>query len=267
MKSIQALADLSGRKALVTGGAGHIGLAAAEALLELGAEVILLDLPTPRLEECTAMLRDVHGNRVEALGGDLKDADLPDVIAENLKETEGTLGILVNNAAFVGTSDLEGWVTRFEDQSVDTWNQAMQVNLTAPFALVQALAKPLRESGHGSVINLGSLYGVLGPDLSLYDGTPMGNPAAYAASKGGLIQLTRWLSTVLAPEVRVNAISPGGISRGQPDVFVDRYTARTPLERMGREEDLKGAIAYLASDLSAYVTGQNLMVDGGWSAW
>jgi NAD(P)-dependent dehydrogenase (short-subunit alcohol dehydrogenase family) len=95
----------------------------------------------------------------------------------------------------------------------------------------------------------------------------MGNPAAYAASKGGLIQLTRWLSTTIAPEVRVNAISPGGIWRNQPDIFVKRYEERTPLQRMGTEEDMVGAVVYLASDLSKYVTGQNLMVDGGWTAW
>ena len=95
----------------------------------------------------------------------------------------------------------------------------------------------------------------------------MGNPAGYAASKGGLIQLTRWLATVLAPDVRVNAIIPGGIWRNQPETFREQYVARTPLGRMGAEEDLKGAAAYLASDLSAYVTGQNLIVDGGWTAW
>ena len=95
----------------------------------------------------------------------------------------------------------------------------------------------------------------------------MGSPAAYAASKGGLLQLTRWLSTVLAPDVRVNSISPGGVARGQPESFVTRYVARTPLRRMATEEDFKGAIAYLASDLSAYVTGENIVVDGGWSAW
>ena len=95
----------------------------------------------------------------------------------------------------------------------------------------------------------------------------MNNPAAYAASKGGLLQLTRWMATVLSPSIRVNAISPGGVARGQPKEFVDRYIARTPLRRMGREEDFKGGIVYLASELSSWVTGQNLTIDGGWSAW
>jgi NAD(P)-dependent dehydrogenase (short-subunit alcohol dehydrogenase family) len=108
---------------------------------------------------------------------------------------------------------------------------------------------------------------MVGPDMRLYEGTGMGSPAAYAASKGGLLQLTRWLATVLAPTIRVNAVTPGGILRGQPQVFRERYIARTPLGRMGSEEDLQGAVAYLASDLSAYVTGHNLVVDGGWTAW
>ena len=108
---------------------------------------------------------------------------------------------------------------------------------------------------------------MVGPDMRLYENTPVGNPAAYAASKGGLLQLTRWLATVLAPDVRVNAITPGGVWRDQPTEFYERYVGSTPLRRMATEEDLKGAVAYLASDLSAYVTGHNLVVDGGWTAW
>ena len=106
-----------------------------------------------------------------------------------------------------------------------------------------------------------------GPDWNLYEGTTMGNPGAYAASKGGLIQLTKWLATTVAPKVRVNAISPGGIFRNQPEKFVAKYTAKTPMGRMGVEDDFRGAIAYLASDLSSYVTGQNIAVDGGFGAW
>ena len=109
--------------------------------------------------------------------------------------------------------------------------------------------------------------GVVGPNMDPFAGTEMGNSTAYAASKGGLIRLTRWLATVLAPRVRENALTPGGIWRNQPGLFVERYTKLTPLGRMGAEEDLKGAVAYLASDLSAYVTGHNLIVDGGCTIW
>ena len=121
--------------------------------------------------------------------------------------------------------------------------------------------------GVGSIINMASIYGSYGPDYELYRDTTMGNPAAYAASKGGLVQLTRWLATTLAPAVRVNSISPGGVFRSQPEIFVERYKKRTPLGRMATEDDFRGAIAYLASDLAAYVTGQNLAVDGGWGVW
>ena len=133
--------------------------------------------------------------------------------------------------------------------------------------LVHAGREELARSGSGAVILFGSTYGLVGPDFSLYDGTAMANPTAYGASKGGVLQLVRYLATTLAPAVRVNAISPGGVERGQPEQFQERYRARTPLRRMAREEDLKGAVAYLASDLSAYVTGHNLVVDGGWTVW
>ena len=177
------------------------------------------------------------------------------------------LDVFVNTAAFVGTSNLEGWATPFEQQTVDTWRRALEVNLTSMFHLTQALMPKLRLSGSASIINIASTYATWGPDWGLYEGTEMANPAAYAASKGGLLQFTRWLATTIAPDVRVNAISPGGVFRGQPEVFVERYEKRTPMGRMAKEDDFVGAAVYLATDLSSYVTGQNLAVDGGWGVW
>lgn len=184
-----------------------------------------------------------------------------------LKSSNEGLNILINNAAFVGTSELQGWAVPFEEQTVDTWRRALEVNLTAVFDLCQGLTPMLRDAEGASIINIASIYGQYGPDWSLYEGTNMSNPAAYGASKGGLIQLSRWLATTIAPHVRVNAISPGGIFRNQPKKFVPRYEARTPLARMATEDDFRGAIVYLASDLSKYVTGQILAVDGGWGVW
>ncbi len=267
MKSIKELMDLSGRTALVTGGAGHIGMAFCETLAEAGANIAVLDIATAQVETYAASLENNYQVKAMGLPVDLSDEAAVVAAPGRVVEALGSLDILVNCAAFVGTSNLSGWVTSFEEQSVDTWRAAIETNLTAPFALIQAATPFLRISSHGSVVNIGSTYGVVGPDMSLYEGTSMGNPAAYAASKGGLTQLTRWLATTLAPEIRVNCISPGGVARGQHETFVERYEARTPMKRMGTEEDMKGALLYLASDMSAYVTGQNLLVDGGWTAW
>lgn len=131
----------------------------------------------------------------------------------------------------------------------------------------RGLTPILKSSKGASVINISSIYGAIAPNWELYKGLDMANPAAYSVSKGGLIQLSKWLSTTLAPDIRVNSISPGGILRSQPDEFVERYEQRTPLKRMANEDDFRGAIAYLGSDLSRYVTGQNIFVDGGWSVW
>jgi NAD(P)-dependent dehydrogenase (short-subunit alcohol dehydrogenase family) len=267
MKSVNELMKLNGRVALVTGAGGHIGAAICESLAELGAAVVVLE---KEAESCRGVASRIQEScRIEAMPliVDLNDEEAVRSVPQAILDRFGRLDILVNCAALVGTSELKGWVTSFLEQSADVWRMALEVNLTAPFVLTQVCAKALAASGHGSVINIGSIHGMVGPDLSLYEETNLGNPAAYAATKGGLLQLTRWLATVLAPDVRVNAISPGGVWRNQPEDFLKRYVAKTPLRRMATEEDLKGAVAYLASDLSAYVTGHNLVVDGGWTTW
>lgn len=268
MRSLRDLMDLRGRVALITGGGGHIGASIAEALAELGAAIALLDMVEENCISVSRRVREAYGVRTLPMLIDLSDEDATRSVPARVLDLFGRLDVLVNCAALVGTSELRGWAVPFLEQASETWKLALEVNLTAPFVLTQACAQALKDSGHGSVINVSSIYGVVGPDLSLYgDSGRMGNPAAYAASKGGLLQLTRWLATVLAPDVRVNAITAGGVWRGQPEAFHARYVARTPLRRMAIEEDFKGAAAYLASDLSAYVTGQNVVVDGGWTAW
>ena len=198
---------------------------------------------------------------------DLETESARGALIESLSAHSDGVAVLVNNAAFVGTSGLAGWATPLEEQRIDTWRRALEVNLTAAFELSQGLLPALRRAEVPSIINVASIYAVVGPDWGLYDGTAMASPAAYAASKGGLLQLTRWMATTVAPAVRVNAITPGGIARGQPALFVERYAARTPLRRMAVEDDFRGVVAFLASDMSAYVTGQNIAVDGGWTAW
>lgn len=265
MRSVHELMDLNGRVALVTGGAGHLGRVICDTLAELGAAVTVLDRAGSGA--VAQELATTHGIRTLSFDVDLADESVVKEIPGQVVEGLGRLDILVNNAAFVGSSGLKGWIDPFPAQTVDTWRKALEVNLTAVFGLSQAAMPYLSKSGKGAVINIASIYGELGPDWSLYAGTSMGNPAAYAASKGGLIQFSRWLATTVAPQVRVNAISPGGVERGQAEVFQQRYIERTPMRRMASEEDFKGAVAFLSGDASAYVTGQNLVVDGGWSAW
>jgi NAD(P)-dependent dehydrogenase (short-subunit alcohol dehydrogenase family) len=259
MRTVRDLLDLSGRVALVTGGAGHLGSAIAEALAEQGAALVLLDRPGAH------SVFFIASKKLALLPVDLETVgDDWSKVPEFVKERFGRLDILVNCAALL---DAPGLDVPFPEQSLDTWWRSLEVNLAAAFALTQACCPMLKASGHGSVINIASIYGMVGPDLSLYGDTGMGCGAAYAASKAGLLGLTRHLATVLAPSVRVNAITPGGVARGQDAGFVERYCARTPLGRMATEEDVKGAAAFLASDASGYVTGQNLVVDGGWTAW
>lgn len=267
MTTVKQLMNLSGRRALITGAAGGLGQMMADTLAELGAGLVLVDRPGSDLQTLTQSLVRRWGAKVSAYECDLEQQDSRAELIEGIKNSTEDLNILINNAAFVGTSELQGWVVPLEEQTTATWRRAMEVNLTAVFDLCKGLSSILENAEGASIINVASIYGEYGPDWSLYEGTSMGNPAAYAASKGGLIQLTRWLSTTLAPRVRVNAISPGGISRNQPPEFVKRYEARTPMARMATETDFRGVVALLSSDLSKYITGQNLIVDGGWGVW
>lgn len=260
------LLKMQGRSAMVTGASGALGRVFSETLAEMGFDLLLVDRDGLALKGLAEELSEFWAVKVDLFECDLEDSDARLGLIESIQD-RSSLDVLVNNAAFVGDSNLEGWATPFEQQSLDTWRRALEVNLTAPFSLTQGLMPLLNRSPAASIINIGSIYGFLGPDWRLYEGTSMSNPAAYSSSKGGLIQLTRWLSTTLGPKIRVNCISPGGIARGQAVKFTDRYTARTPLGRMATEDDFRGAIAYFASDLSRYVTGQNLCVDGGWSVW
>jgi NAD(P)-dependent dehydrogenase (short-subunit alcohol dehydrogenase family) len=239
----------------------------ADTVAEMGADLILVDRPGSAWEPVQTALERRWSARARCEECDLEQACQREELVASVVQGGATLDVLINNAAFVGTADLAGWAVPLEQQRVDTWRRAVEVNLTAPFELCKSLAGAMRSSQGASIINVGSIYGTSGPDWRLYEGTGMGSPAAYAASKGGLIQLTRWLATTLAPHVRVNAISPGGVARNQPRAFVERYESRTPLGRMATEDDFRGAIAFLSSDLSRYMTGQNLMVDGGWSTW
>jgi NAD(P)-dependent dehydrogenase (short-subunit alcohol dehydrogenase family) len=237
---------LKGRVALVTGAAGPIGRAIAETFAELGAAVALLDRPGSGAETVARRITDRYGVLTTALHVDLTDEMQVRKVPQRVVDSCGRLDIVVANAVFDAseTSPLP-----MEQQSIDSWRKALEDHLIAPFLLVQQAIPALKASGKGSIITIGAA------DLA--------TPVAGAASKGGLLQMTRWLATTLAPEVRVNAIVPAVLERNTPDAFKGAYVARTPLGRMAREDDVKGVAAFLASDLSAYITGQTIALDGG----
>jgi NAD(P)-dependent dehydrogenase (short-subunit alcohol dehydrogenase family) len=267
LTTIKVLSNLTGRRALITGAAGNLGKVFADTLAELGANIVLIDLPGTNLEDISDDLEKKWNVSVEIQYCDLESPEERAHLISRINSRKDPLNIIVNNAAFVGSSKLDGWNVAFEDQTVEAWRRAMEVNLTAVFDLCKGLKPSLDNSSGASIINIGSIYGLYGPDWSLYSETGMSNPAAYAASKGGLVQFSRWLATTLAPNVRVNVISPGGIFRNQDPKFVERYKHKTPLQRMAVEDDFRGVIAFLASDLSNFVTGQVLEIDGGWGIW
>ena len=266
MKTIQEMMSLSGRVAVITGGAGRLGSAFGDTLAELGATVLLFDIAG---ERATSRAAELHARFGMPAFGYAVDITSEEQVTDSVRaalEKHGRIDILVNNAAYA-PAGLPADGFELADQSLAHWDAQTGVLVRSTFLMTRACAVPLSDSDTGSVINIASIYGLVGPVPSLYENTEMQNPAYYAAAKGGVVQLTRYFSTLLAPRIRVNCIAPGGIRTNQPAEFQERYNARTPLGRMANPEDVKGALAYLATDLSAYVTGQIFSVDGGWTAW
>lgn len=258
------LFGLRSRVAAITGAAGNLGGVFARALAGAGATLVLIDVDAGGLQRREAELRAEGAPGVSAIECDLADAAAISRAFAEIGRRSGRLDILVNNAAAKSPrfmSDLEGL-------PLEDWERVLAVDLTAPFLCVKAAVPLMRGAGGGSIVNIGSIYGLVSPDPRLYEGSPIQTPPVYTASKGGLLALTRYVAAYHARDgIRCNAITPGGVFAGQPEAFVERYGARVPLGRMARADEMGGALLYLASDASSYVTGHNLVVDGGWTAW
>ena len=216
MTTIKELGKLKGRRALITGATSGLGEVMADTLAELGADLVLVDQSGSDFDSLSVNLTKRWGVKVEYRVCDLEQQSQRTDLMASLKCSGQRLNILINNAAFVGAANLQGWAVPFEEQTIETWRRALEVNLTAIFDLCQGLTPMLKAEEGASIINIASIYGIYGPDWNLYEGTNMSNPAAYGASKGGLIQFTRWLATTIAPHIRVNSISPGGSSETSP---------------------------------------------------
>ncbi|RXK46963.1 SDR family oxidoreductase [Halorientalis pallida] len=268
-ETIWELFDMEGRVAIVTGGYGQLGSQMSDALAEAGAHVVVAARTYERCAEKARELSEKH-NEAMAVEVDVTDEDDVQEMVDDVVERFGTIDVLVNNAY-----DAYGYGTDFEDLTLEDWERTFEGVVTQSFLCTQAALPAIRDGDHGTIINIGSHYGVVAPDHRIYGETDMNNPPTYGAAKAGLIQFTRWLASYLADEgIRVNSISPGGFYREEMEeseeireVFLPEYRHRTPLDRMGDETDMKGLIAYLASDAGKWMTGQNIVLAGGWTVW
>lgn len=236
---------------LVTGGSGLLGQSIIEKLSLEGARVINADLDIQ------------ESSNLSTVRCDITSAQSVQESIARIISCFGRIDGLVNNA-YPRTSD---WGAKFENILLDSWKENVDLQLNSYFFVTQEVLKSMRENKAGSIVNIASIYGIVGPDFSIYDETEMTMPAAYSAIKGGLINLTRYLASYYGLHgIRVNCVSPGGVFNHQPESFVSRYEAKTPLRRMATPSDISPAVSFLLSDEAAYITGHNLVVDGGWTA-
>ncbi len=267
---------LEGRVALVTGGAGLLGAGFCRTLAEAGAAVAVVDLNAAAAQKVADDLT-AAGYRALALPTDITRPDSVRNMIESLLDTFGRLDILVNSAALDPKFDPEA-VARgltpgaFEDYPLEQWNAAINVNLTGMFLVTQACVQPMLAQGKkGSIINICSTYGLNGPDQRIYikNGQRVAfKPVYYTVTKAGVLGFTKYLAAYYAgTEIRVNALTPGGVFNNHEEYFVQNYSAKTILGRMAQRDEMNGALLFLASDASSYMTGANLVVDGGWTAW
>jgi NAD(P)-dependent dehydrogenase (short-subunit alcohol dehydrogenase family) len=270
--------DMSGRTVIITGGAGLLGREYARALVEAKAHVVLADI-SPHVETMAAELNaELHDQGGCAIGCTVDVTDETSV-ADLVKATRaryGRIDGLVNNAALDPKLDRDraaNLAITFENYPLELWTQALTVNLTGMFLCARAVAPAMLEQQQGAIVNVSSTYGMVGPDQRLYEPEEPGGPRAfkpvvYSVTKSGVLGFTRYLATYWAGTgIRVNTLTPGGVLNEQSPEFVRRYSARTPLGRMADRREYCGALLFLLSDASSYMTGSNLVVDGGWTAW
>ncbi len=252
--------SLEGRIALVSGGAGPLfGSSISEALAEAGATVITASRSLERNQEFTERLQQ-QGYKACAMQLDIADLESIEALRTRVLEQFGRLDVLINSAVVARGGD-------FDEQTPEYWEFSARGNMVGLFAMCKAFVPGMAAQGHGSVINISSIYGVVANDPSLYEGTDMKQPPDYTFVKAGMLNFTRYLANYFGKQgVRANCICPGGYYSEQPGPFLTNYTKRCPLGRMLGNEDIKGAVVFLASDASEYITGTTLMVDGGWTS-
>lgn len=270
------LFNLKGRTAIITGGAGFLGPRHAEALLDAGASVILVDINNDRLKEVEAKLRERFGQRVSGYSCDITSEKKVASFFEKVVKKHGFVDILINNAAnnpHVTSAGLKN-LTRFENFPISTWNEDFAIGVTGAFLMSRYFGQEMAKKKKGVILNIASELSITAPNQRLYrkKGLPEGKqpvkPVSYSVVKHGIVGLSKYLSTYWADKkVRVNSVSFGGVYNDQPPSFLRRINKLIPLGRMARDGEYKGIVLFLCSDASSYMTGENVVVDGGRTVW
>ena len=277
-RAVPDLFRLDGRVAVITGGAGMLGMKHAEAIAEAGGIPILLDINEARVKGGVKELVEKFGPEPDGFLVDITRLDDIHRVVEEIIQKKGHIDILINNAAMTVESNVDNfnYFAPFEQYEVGLWEQALRVSLTGAFVCTQVIGKRMKERRSGVILNIASDVGVISPDHRIYrpdpkdgyPGTPFNPPLSYAVAKAGLISFTRYLATYWAEyNIRVNALSPGGVYNHQNERFVKRLTQLIPLGRMATPDEYKGAVVFLVSDASAFLTSFNFVMDGGRTAW
>ena len=265
------LFHLSGKVAVVTGGAGILGQHFCSALAESGADVAVVDIEEDKARKFADKISKLYGIKADGFHCDVSNPKSVQEMVSTVLASFGEINILHNNAA-TKSDNLESFFASFEQYSLRQWRRVMSVNLDGMFLVAQAVGKKMIEQGNGgSIIQTASIYGLRAPNQKIYKKSfyldrEINTPAVYTASKAAVIGLTKHLASYWAKKgIRVNTLTPGGTESGQNDEFKSRYSSHVPMGRMANASEIAGALLYLASDASSYVTGQNIIVDGGWS--
>ena len=257
--------DLTDKRILLVGATGVLGRVYAESLADNGTNLVIADTKQSEVKTLAKQL-GVLGIEVDVTSEE-SVINCINLVSEKLGALEG----VINNAAATGEGLLkEGDVfADFEDYPLSVWQKTIDINLTGTFLVAREAGRLMKScSVYGSLINVSSIYGIVGPDHRIYEGQPFKSFPGYSASKSGVIGLTKWLSTWWGRSgIRVNCVTPGGVFNNHNDPFVEAYSNRTPMGRMANREEMIGIVMYLLSDASSYVTGQNFIIDGGFTAW